>query len=155
MSFKAYRAQVSLDSKGGQGRQTGLKKVGTHFNPSDVLTKYVPASVFGQYLPHLNIFKVHSKSIHLILSQLQDHRRRRQQRCQSSCSPSPTTTLMLKKSFVSSSDKLQGVSEELSHLVVEGAETKIKEIFRNIQLFIAVVTSFIMTQRFKKIRERE
>ena len=38
-----------------------LKKVGTHFNPSDVLTKYVPASVLGQHLPHLNIFKVHSQ----------------------------------------------------------------------------------------------
>ena len=38
-----------------------LKKVGTHFNPSDVLTKYVPASVLGQHLPHLNIFKVNSQ----------------------------------------------------------------------------------------------
>ena len=34
-----------------------LKKVGTHFNPSDVLTKYVPASALGQHLPRLNIFK--------------------------------------------------------------------------------------------------
>ena len=38
-----------------------LKKVGTHFNPSDVLTKYVPASVLGQHLPRLNIFKVNSQ----------------------------------------------------------------------------------------------
>ena len=36
-----------------------LKKVGTHFTPSDALTKYVPtSSVLGQHLPHLNIFKV-------------------------------------------------------------------------------------------------
>ena len=44
-----------------------LKKVGTHFNPSDVLTRYVPASVLGQHLPRLNIFKVNSqrsKSVH-------------------------------------------------------------------------------------------
>ena len=43
-----------------------LKKVGTHFNPSDILTKYVPASVLGQHLPRLNIFKVpfqRSKSV--------------------------------------------------------------------------------------------
>ena len=38
-----------------------LKKVGTHFNPSDILTKYVPASVLGQHLPRLNIFKVPSQ----------------------------------------------------------------------------------------------
>ena len=44
-----------------------LKKVGTHFNPSDALTKYVPASVLGQHLPRLTIFKVNSqrsKSVH-------------------------------------------------------------------------------------------
>ena len=46
-----------------------LKKVGTHFNPSDVLTKYVPASVLGQHLPRLNIFKVRSqKSKSVLLS---------------------------------------------------------------------------------------
>ena len=38
-----------------------LKKVGTHFNPSDILTKYVPASDLGQHLPRLNIFKVPSQ----------------------------------------------------------------------------------------------
>ena len=38
-----------------------LKKVGTHFNPSDVLSKYVPASVLGQHFPRLNIFKVNSQ----------------------------------------------------------------------------------------------
>ena len=38
-----------------------LKKVGTHFNPSDVLTNYVPASVLGPHLPRLNIFKDNSQ----------------------------------------------------------------------------------------------
>ena len=45
-----------------------LKKVGAHFNPSDVLAKYVPASVLGQHLLRLNIFKVNSprsKSVQL------------------------------------------------------------------------------------------
>ena len=46
-----------------------LKKVGTHFNPSDILTKYVPASVLGQHLPRLNIFKVpFQKSKSVLLS---------------------------------------------------------------------------------------
>ena len=42
-----------------------LKKVGIHFNLSDVLTKNVPGSALrgglGQHLPRLNIFKVNSK----------------------------------------------------------------------------------------------
>ena len=38
-----------------------LKKVRTHFNPSDDLTKDVPASVLGRHHPHWNIFKVNSK----------------------------------------------------------------------------------------------
>ena len=38
-----------------------LNKVGTHFKPSDVLTKYVPASVLGQHLPRLNISKDNSQ----------------------------------------------------------------------------------------------
>ena len=42
-------------------RKLELKKVGTHFNPSDVLTKFVPASVLGQHLSRLNIFKVNSQ----------------------------------------------------------------------------------------------
>ena len=46
-----------------------LKKVGTHFNPSDILTKYAPASVLGQHLPRLNIFKVpFQKSKSVLLS---------------------------------------------------------------------------------------
>ena len=44
-----------------------LKKVGAHFNPSDVLTKYVPASVLGHHLPHLNIFKVNSQRSRSVL----------------------------------------------------------------------------------------
>ena len=60
MSFKAHRVQVSSDSARSQ-RGLELKKVGTHFNPSDVLTKYVPVSVLGQRLPRWNIFKVNSK----------------------------------------------------------------------------------------------
>ena len=91
-----------------------LKKVGTHFNPSDVLTKYVPASVLGQHLPRLNIFKVNSSigqnqffcqhnqfSIQPTLSHPQHHRSRRR-RCQSSCSPS---TLIIKNNFVRDSVK--------------------------------------------------
>ena len=39
-----------------------LEKVGTHHNPSDVLTKFVQASVLGQHLPKLNLFKDHSLS---------------------------------------------------------------------------------------------
>ena len=34
-----------------------LEKVGTHHNPSDVLTKFVQASVLGNHLPKLNLFK--------------------------------------------------------------------------------------------------
>ena len=34
-----------------------LEKVGTHHNPSDVLTKFVQAAVLGQHLPKLNLFK--------------------------------------------------------------------------------------------------
>ena len=37
-------------------------KVGTHHNPSDVLTKFAQASVLGQHLPKLNLFKDHSLS---------------------------------------------------------------------------------------------
>ena len=40
-----------------------LEKVGTHHNPSDVLTKFVQASVLGQHLPKLNLFKDHSLSL--------------------------------------------------------------------------------------------
>ena len=39
-----------------------LEKVGTHHNPSDVLTKFVQASVSGQHLPKLNLLKDHSLS---------------------------------------------------------------------------------------------
>ena len=39
-----------------------LEKVGTHHNPSDVLTKFVQASVLGNHLPKLNLFKDHSLS---------------------------------------------------------------------------------------------
>ena len=39
-----------------------LEKVGTHHNPSDVLTKFAQASALGQHLPKLNLFKDHSLS---------------------------------------------------------------------------------------------
>ena len=39
-----------------------FEKVGTHHNPSDVLTKFAQASVLGQHLPKLNLFKDHSLS---------------------------------------------------------------------------------------------
>ena len=39
-----------------------IEKVGTHHNPSDVLTKFVQASVLGQHLPKLNLFKDHTLS---------------------------------------------------------------------------------------------
>ena len=50
--------------------------------------------------------------------------------------------MMLKKNFDSSSDKLQEASREFSHLLVEGAEIK------ETQVFIVVVVSFIMIQKF-------
>ena len=34
-----------------------LEKVGTHHNPSDILTKFVQAPVLGNHLPKLNLFK--------------------------------------------------------------------------------------------------
>ena len=34
-----------------------LEKVGTHHNPSGILTKFVQASVLGNHLPKLNLFK--------------------------------------------------------------------------------------------------
>ena len=39
-----------------------LEKVGTHNNPSDILTKFVQASVLGNHLPKLNLFKDSSLS---------------------------------------------------------------------------------------------
>ena len=39
-----------------------LEKVGTHHNPSDILTKFVQASVLGNHLPKLNLFKDSSLS---------------------------------------------------------------------------------------------
>ena len=39
-----------------------LEKVGTHHNPSDILTKFVQASVLGNHLPKLNLFRVSSLS---------------------------------------------------------------------------------------------
>ena len=39
-----------------------LEKVGTHHNPSDVVTKFVQASVLGQHLPKLHLFNDHSLS---------------------------------------------------------------------------------------------
>ena len=64
-----------------------LKKVGTHFNPSDVLTKYVPASVVGQHLPRLNIFKVHSQRSKSVLLSAQPV-----QSVQCSSHPQPPST---------------------------------------------------------------
>ena len=64
-----------------------LKKVGTHFNPSDVLTKYVPASVLGQHLPRLNIFKVHSQRSKSVLLSAQTG-----QSVQCSSHPQPPST---------------------------------------------------------------
>ena len=64
-----------------------LKKVGTHFNPSDVLTKYVPASVLGQHLPRLNIFKVHSQRSKSVLLSAQTG-----QSIQCSSHPQPPST---------------------------------------------------------------
>ena len=135
-----------------------LKKVGTHFNPSDILTKYVPASVLGQHLPRLNIFKVPSQRsnqffcqhtqvnqfrVHPTLShpQHQLHRSRRR-RCQSSCSLS---TLIIKSIFVTDSVKHHEASEEFSHLLVEGAEIK------NQMLFV-VSMSVIKNQKVKRIK---
>ena len=102
-----------------------LKKVGAHFNPSDVLTKHAPASGLESTL----LVSTSSKSVqavhchnqfshHIRYCQYQHHRRQRPRRCQSSRSPS--ATMMLKKHFVSIFDKLQGVSEGYSHLLVEG-----------------------------------
>ena len=39
-----------------------LEKAGTHHNPSDVLRKFVQASVLGNHIPKLNLFKDHSLS---------------------------------------------------------------------------------------------
>ena len=39
-----------------------LEKVGTHHNPSDVLTKFVQSPVLGNHLPKLNLFKDSSLS---------------------------------------------------------------------------------------------
>ena len=39
-----------------------LEKVGTHHNPSDILTKFVQASVLGNHLPKLNLFRDSSLS---------------------------------------------------------------------------------------------
>ena len=64
-----------------------LKKVGTHFNPSDVLTKYVPASVLGQHLPRLNIFKVPSQRSKSVLLSAQPV-----QSIQCSSHPQPPST---------------------------------------------------------------
>ena len=36
-----------------------LEKVGTHHNPSDILTKFVQASVLGNHLPKLSSSKIH------------------------------------------------------------------------------------------------
>ena len=137
-----------------------LKKVETHFNPSDILTKYVPASVLGQHLPQLNIFKVPSQrsnqffcqhthvnqfSVHPTLSHPQHHlHRSRRRRCQSSCSPS---TLIIKSTFVRDSVKHQDVSKEFSHLLVEGAEIK------NQVLFV-VSMSVIKIQKFKRVKSQ-
>ena len=130
-----------------------LKKVGTHFNPSGVLTKYVPASVLGQRLPHLSIFKVNSKRSsgkqvqYSPYPQLPSTSTITRRRRQSSCSPS--TTMIIKKLFNSGSGRLQEVSKEFAHLLVEGVEIK------EIQAFIVVIMSFIIFQKFKKVRERE
>ena len=135
-----------------------LKKVGTHFHPSDVLTKDVPASIFGQHLPHLissrsaqlssktsSVFISTSVNLHIDINagdvvnlHVLLH---------------AAAAMMLKKSFVLGSDKLQGASEEFSHLLVKGAE--IKDIFKESQLFIVVIMTFIMIQKFKRVSERE
>ena len=39
-----------------------LEKVGTHHNPTDVLTKFVQTAVLGQHLPKFNLFKDSSLS---------------------------------------------------------------------------------------------
>ena len=39
-----------------------LEKVGTHHNPADILTKFVQASVLGNHLPKLNLFRDSSLS---------------------------------------------------------------------------------------------
>ena len=39
-----------------------MEKVGTQHNPSDVLTKFVQASILGQHFPKFNLFKDHSLS---------------------------------------------------------------------------------------------
>ena len=41
-----------------------LETVGTHHNPSDVLTKFVQAAVLGQHLPKLNLFKASLSEVH-------------------------------------------------------------------------------------------
>ena len=119
-----------------------LKKVGTHFNPSDVLTKYVPAPVLGQHLPHLNIFKVNFKRSAAKQVQYSSHPQ------PPSSSITPTTLPVFMPFFnnydhqeaLLGSDKLHEVSKEFSYLLIEGAEIK------EIQVFIVVIMSFIMIQ---------
>ena len=131
-SFKAHWTQVLADSRREQTRQIGAQKGSNSLQPHQMFSqKYDPVSVLGQHLPRLKSFKVNSKSspankfsIHSRFSQHQHHRRKRRQRCLSSRSPS--ATMMLKKNFVSDSDKLQGVSKGFSHLLIEGSNIKEK-----------------------------
>ena len=84
-------------------------------------------------------------SIHPTLSHPQHHRSRRR-RCQSSCSPS---ALIIKNNFIRDSLKHQEASSGFSHLLVEGAEIK------ESQVFIIIVMSVIMIQKFKRITNQE
>ena len=132
-----------------------LKKVRTHFNPSDVLTKYVPASVLGQHLPRLNIFKVNSKGSAAKRVQYSSH------------------TLNIIDVDAGDVVSLRGLLQQLqcSRRTSSRVQTSFKEyqkdsqtsssrerrskIFKEIHLFIVVVMSFIMILMLKRIRELE
>ena len=81
-----------------------LEKVGTHHNPSDILTKFVQASVLGNHLPKLSLFKDSSLSQVFKFSsavQVQDfHRDHRAS--QSSRSKTSTTTSSVRSASRSS-----------------------------------------------------
>ena len=95
-----------------------LKKVGTHFNPSDVLTKYVAASVLGQHLPRLNIFKVISQRSKSVLLSAQSVQSVQSVQCSSHPQPpttsSNTMTALLVFMFSVNSDHQEHLCQRLS-----------------------------------------
>ena len=135
-------SRIQDDTKEGK---LELKKVGTHFNPSDVLTKYVPASVLGQHLPLVSpfnrgtVFKVNSqrsaKSVQLSAKPVQ-YLAHPQPPSTSSITPTTLSVFMLSVNFDDQEalrQRLSQASNEFPHLLVEGAEIK------EIQVFFVVV----------------